>query len=181
MKSKLLFLSLALMMIVAASDFTQAQDEEEDLDPLRFYKAKYDTSFMAPIDAVREAVRKAIEDINCVVVQDVMKTNEDGWLKVIIKSDYCVFIEGDGTFDLLQKYSYEMPFIRGGSWRNGRMQYKFILTEKPDESVYVLLKGQMSGYEDSVTNRVHFWVSNGLYEHEMLMAIKRYLGEIVKE
>ncbi len=163
------------------SEAEEPVPEDEELDPLRFYKAKYDATFKAPMDIVAEAVEKAIEGIDCVIVQNVMKTNEDGWLKSIIKSDYCVFVEGDSTFDLLRLNSYEMPFIRGGAWKNGRMQYKFIVTEQPDETCYRLLKGNLSGFEHYVTNRVHFWVTNGIFEHDMLTAIERKIQELMKK
>jgi hypothetical protein len=175
---------LTLFALNISYNLLNSQEEDikpEDLDPLRFYKAKYEATYKAPIDVVTEAVRKAIEDINCVLIQDVLKTDQDGWLRAIIKSDYCVFAEGDSTFALLKKYSYEMPFIRGGAWSNGRMQYKFVITEKPDNKVYLLLKGNISGFEHYVTNRVHFWVSNGTLEHEILEAIENNIKEITEE
>jgi hypothetical protein len=154
---------------------------EEDLDPLRFYKPKYDATYEAPIDIVAKAVKKTLDDISCVIVQAKEKTDdEDGWARWIIKSDFCVFVEGDSSFTKLREKSYNMPFIRGGAWKNGRMQYKFVITEQPDEKVYLLLTGNMSGFEHFVTNRVHFWESNGQFEHEILVSIENNIKLLTK-
>ncbi len=156
--------------------------EEEELDPLRYFKPKYEEKFDANPQLVAEAIRKAIKDIDCVIVKDLEKPQKNGLLKILIKSDYCVISEGhDSTFDLVEKYSYKYPFIRGGSWLNLRLQYSFILKETKNEKTDMLLKTQMSGFEDNITNRVHFWKSNGLLEHAMLERIKKYVRDLKKE
>ncbi len=176
-----IFLTLGLTFF---SSNLFAQDEEvqnEELDPLRFYKPKYEETFSAPIEVVAKAVQKSLEDVSCAIVQMKEKTdNEDGWLRWIIKSDFCVFVEGDSTFIKLTEKSYKMPFIRGGAWRNGRMQYKFVITEQPDDKVYILLSSSLSGLEHYVTNRVHFWESNGQFEHDIFESIKKNI-EIISE
>lgn len=160
----------------------EEQNTEEELDPLRYYKNKYDATYTAPIEVVSKAVIKALDDIACVIVQKKEKTDdEDGWIRWVIKSDFCVFVEGDSTFVKLQERSYKMPFIRGGAWKSGRMQYKFVITEQPDDKVYLLLTGNMSGFEHFVTNRVHFWESNGQFEHDILTAIEKNIEELLIE
>jgi hypothetical protein len=51
------------------------------------------------------------------------------------------------------------------------MQYSFVITEQADGSTYLLLKGNLSGFENYVTNKVHFWESNGQLEQAILDAI----------
>ncbi|MFH1052047.1 MAG: hypothetical protein V1779_14090 [bacterium] len=182
---KNLFVIFFTTGLLFCGNYLWSQEEvqtEEELDPLRYYKPKYEATYSAPIEVVADAVTKAIEDINCAIVQKKEKTDdEDGWIRWIIKSDFCVFVEGDSTFIKLQQQSYKMPFIRGGAWRNGRMQYKFVITEQPDDKVYLLLSGNMSGLEHFVTNRVHFWESNGQFEHDILQTIDKNIEVIWEE
>jgi hypothetical protein len=42
--------------------------------------------------------------------------------------------------------------------------------------VEFLLKGEMSGREGYVTNEVHFWKSNGYFEHFLVERIKKILA-----
>jgi len=177
-----LFFAAAFLFFGTVALKAAFQDEQkEELDPLRYYQAKYEAEYNEPIQLVVDAVNKAIDDIDCVVTKNVMKTARNGRMKAIIRSDYCVFAEGDSTFDLIKKYSYKTPHIRGGSWLNGRMQYKFMLKEKNDSTVYLLLKGNLSGFEDTMTNRVHFWKSNGIFEHRMLESIKENIETLKEE
>jgi hypothetical protein len=73
-----------------------------------------------------------------------------------------------------------MPFIRGGKWVNGRMQFKFTVTQQTDKTCYLLLKGALSGFEGFVTNKVHFWESNGILETKMMESIDKNL-KLLKE
>jgi hypothetical protein len=163
-------LLLVVVSINLGQNLVLAQEETE-LDPLRFYRAKYDLTFSESFDIVKDAVTAVLEDIQCLTTQNVLKTDKDGFNRQIIKSDFCVFVEGDSTFNKLRTFSKEMPFIRGGTWKNGRMQYSFVITEQADGSTYLLLKGNLSGFENYVTNKVHFWESNGQLEQAILDAI----------
>ena len=139
-----------------------------------YYKKKYEKTFDYPFEVVWEAIKKSLTDKNCQVGYERYTQTDEGLYKGTIKSDYCVFTAGDDTtFATLKKYSLEVPFIRGGIWLNGRMEYKFKLRENDDGSVYVRLKGQISGFEDFVTHEVHFWESNGYLETKMLEAIEK--------
>jgi hypothetical protein len=103
---------------------------------------------------------------------------ETGALKGNIQSDFCVFsMAGNNVKDSLEKYSYKLPVIRGAVWENARMQYKFILKENEDLTVNILIKGDLSGREKNVTNEVHFWQSNGIFETQMIDRVKKILGE----
>jgi len=139
-----------------------------------YYKEKYEKTFNYPFEIVWNAVKQSIEGISCQIGYENYKQTDEGWYKGTIKSDYCVFSTGDDTtFATLKKYSLEVPYIRGGIWINGRMQYKFMLTEKEDGSVDLMLKGEISGFEEFVTNEVHFWKSIGIFETRMLKEIEK--------
>ncbi len=158
-------------------------DEEEETDPkMKYYKEKYEESYNYPFEVVWNAVKKALEAKGCMVDRESYRQDDEGYYKGKIRSDMCVFVDGtDSSGTLLKKYSVKMPFIRGGIWKNGRFQYKFIVKENPDGTVYLRLKGEMSGYEDHITQEVHFWdpskgeVSTGLLEAEMFRLISEQL------
>ncbi|MFP4526922.1 MAG: hypothetical protein ACLFQX_00110 [Candidatus Kapaibacterium sp.] len=144
---------------------------------LRYYKDKYEAVYNRPFEDVWAAVKESVKEIGCMVMTENYRQTDEGFFKGVIKSDMCVFVEGDETLDSLKKYSLKVPVIRGGIWTNGRMQYKFILKEQEDASVELLLNGEVSGWEDHVTSSVHFWQSNGMFETFMLNRINRKLEE----
>ncbi len=156
--------------------------KEEIPERLKFYKEKYELKVPAgglDIIAIYDICIKALEDGKCQVANKTLKPDEknNGLNKGKIESDFCVFANGkDETFDTLQKYSFKMPVIRGGIWINGRMQYKIYLKEYDDGAVDILIKGEISGMESFVTNEIHFWKSNGMFETTLLEAIKQKLG-----
>jgi hypothetical protein len=145
-----------------------------------YFKEKYEDTLTYSFEVVWNAIKLSLESINCLVSQEKYSQTDQGLFKGSLKSDYCVFSQGkDSTFDVLKKYSIEVPYIRGGMWLTGRMQYKFNLTEREDNTIYLLLKGEVSGWEEFVTHEVHFWKSNGYFEAMMLKRIKANC-EIVK-
>lgn len=147
-------------------------------EKLRYYKEKYEFVSKKQFTEVWNAIIQSLEIINCQVMQKKESQTETGSLKGNIQSDFCVFsMAGNNVKDSLEKYSLKMPIIRGAVWENARMQYKFILKENEDMTVNILIKGDLSGREKNVTNEVHFWQSNGIFETEMLERIKKILGE----
>lgn len=172
---RIILIILIGLLIATEMSFSQ---EEVELDPMRFYRAKYDLTFTLSYDIVKQAVVEVLNDMECIVAQNVSKTDKDGFSRQIIKSDYCVFVEGDSTSDIVKLLSKEMPFIRGGRWKNARMQYSFVVTEQADGSTYLLLKGSLSGFENFVTNKVHFWESNGQLEQNILDAITEKVKQL---
>ena len=145
-----------------------------------YYKEKYEDTLTYSFEVVWNAIKLSLENINCLISQEKYSQTDQGLFKGSLKSDYCVFSQGkDSTFEMLKLYSIEVPYIRGGSWLTGRMQYKFNLTEREDNTIYLLLKGEISGWEEFVTHEVHFWKSNGLFETNMLKKIRANC-EIVK-
>ncbi len=152
----------------------QEKDELKKSAIELYYKKKYEKTYNYPFEIVWQAIKKSLEDKYCQISYEKYSQTDNGLYKGSLHSDFCVFSAGrDTTFVTLKKFSYEVPFIRGGIWLNGRMQYKFKLTENDDGSVYVLLKGEISGFEDFVTHKVHFWKSNGFFETKMLEAIEK--------
>jgi len=166
---------ISLLLIFFTFNFFNliAQNSEEELDPMRFYKAKYELELKENINVVIEAVIEIFNELGCAIIQNTTKPDPDGYTKAIIKSDFCVIIEGKGSFDTLMYYSKtnDMPFIRGGIWNNGRIQYRFIIKENENGGCNLSLKATLSGLENNITHKVHFWESNGMLEHSILEAI----------
>ncbi len=197
-----LFVSVLLMFVVFVfSTYSQEEkkkEEEETIqfqeeeiqgleqpenipERLKFYKEKYEETFKENFDVVWRAIKKSLDDIGCMISYEKYQQDDEGYFNGTIKSDFCVFSFGkDTTFQVLKRYSYEMPLIRGGIWINGRIKYTFKVKENPDGTVFLSFKGQLSGFEDFVTHQVHFWKSNGILETQMLERIKNNLN-LVKE
>lgn len=173
----LLFVSLAFAANIFADD-TPSEDELNYEDPrLKNYKERYEESFDKSFDEVWEATISSIEELNCMLITKNTSQNDEGFLKGKIKSDFCVFSSGkDSTFKVLQRESLEVPFIRGGSWISGRKQYTIVLKEQEDGTVNMILKCEISGREDHVTKRIHFWKSVGNFETDMIESIKSKLN-----
>lgn len=146
-------------------------------EAMKYFKDKY----YEELDGVYfedawNAVIESLSDQGCELMTKVQKDNDEGFLKGVLKSEFCVFVNNDSTFDLLRIYSVKMPVIRGGIWTNGRIQYKIIIEEINDgEGVSILINGELSGSEENVTNEVHFWASNGWFETDLMYRIKNKL------
>ncbi|HPI20343.1 MAG TPA: hypothetical protein PKY56_08230 [Candidatus Kapabacteria bacterium] len=161
----------------AQTDSTEEYDEDIP-DRLRFYKEQYEETYNFTFEIVWGAVKKAIENTGCLIEQESSPKQVDGLYKGSVKSNMCVFVENtDSTFALLNNFSYHLPVIYGGVWINGRIQYKFSIREQQDGSCKVILKTEMSGFEQKVTSQVHFWKSNGLLEMAILDKVKKILEE----
>ncbi|MFN3781144.1 MAG: hypothetical protein ACK4SO_03085, partial [Candidatus Kapaibacteriota bacterium] len=159
------------------------QEEEKELpERLKYYREKYEETFNEEFDVVWRAIKKSLDDINCMISYEKYQQDDEGFLSGTIKSDFCVFTMGkDTTFKVLKRYSYEMPLIRGGIWINGRIQYTFKVKENKDGTVYLSFTGRLSGFEDFVTHQVHFWKSNGILETKMLESIKNNIPLVRSE
>lgn len=148
--------------------------KEEVDEKMKYYKEKYEATFDAPFEVVYRAAKQSITDLSCMIMNESYSQTDEGLYKGKVKSDICVLIDNkDSTWDVLQKYSVDLPIIRGGVWQNGGIQYSFILKETKDGKVNVTLKGEMSGFEEYVTYQRHFWVSNGHLETMMLERLKK--------
>lgn len=169
--------SYALLQDEEEEDWESDSYEIKD-SPMKYYKDKYEKDYDMLLEEVYQAVKAAItEDMNCMIITETTKTDDDGFLKAVIKSDFCILAIGsDTTMPVMKRYSKDFPVIRGGVWENGRIQYKFLLKENEDGSTHILLKAELSGREQYVTRKVQFWESNGLLEKEMFDMIDRNLG-----
>jgi hypothetical protein len=144
---------------------------------IKYYQKKYEITTTKPFEEVFQAIKTIFESGSCLLITKTSKQDDKGNYKGTIQSDFCVFVsESDYTYDSLDYYSMKVPIIRGAVWKNGRVQYKFLLKELEDASVNIVIKAEISGYEGSMTNEVHFWESNGYFEHRMMQKIKESLG-----
>ncbi len=164
-------------------EFPEEEEMMEDAPPakeerMKYYQEKFEETYQNVLfEDVWNAVKQSIKDINCAIIKDSYSQNDEGFYKGVIKSDFCIFAMGDKTLENLEKYSIKVPVIRGGTWHTGRMQYKFIIEENDDGSVYLRLVGEISGFESYVTEQVHFWESNGYLEHMMMKRLRKNLKE----
>jgi hypothetical protein len=144
---------------------------------MKFFREKYELNFPnETFEHVFKAITKSLEEKSCQLMKKTYNQNDQGFYKGTVISDYCIFAMGkDTTIDNLKLYSIAVPIIRGGVWTTGRFQYKFIIEEKEDGSVYFRIKGEVSGFESFVTESVHFWESNGYLETKMMERVKRHI------
>jgi hypothetical protein len=130
-----------------------------------------------------KATKKALSDMGCRIEVEKTEQGSDNLYKSNIRTEFYIFATGlDTTKDVAERYSCEgdscenFPFIRGGEFVSARIQYKMFLREKEDNSVDFRLEGELSGYEQWVTHKVHFWDSNGILETEFFNRVKANLG-----
>jgi hypothetical protein len=150
--------------------------KEEVPESKRYFKERYEETFNAPFETVWNAVKKSLDGLSCMVAQQKYSQTDEGLYKGTIKSDFCVLTLGDTTFKVMKKYSMDFPLIPGGVWLNGRIQHTYIVKETADHKVNLLLRSELSGFEDFVTHEVHFWKSNGMLETRMLESIRKNLA-----
>lgn len=164
---------LAVLTFVSLLFFTNQHltAQQEDLLPPIEIKETLQGDF----PTVLNAVKKTIKDNGCMIedAKDPKITEEDLY-KIVIRTNMCVYVVGeDSTLVTMQRYSRAVPVIRAGRWVNGRIQYRIILTENADRtSTNLVLKSEMSGFEDYVTSKVHFWNSNGVLENQFMQQLK---------
>lgn len=158
--------------------------EKEIPENMKYHAEKYEHIFSDFFfDEVWNATIEAVEATNCFVAQKSSRQDDEGFYKGKIVSDFCVLASTDmgediDVYDTLKFYSVQVPVIRGGVWKNGRIQYKIIIKENEDETVRLLIKSELSGLEEYVTNEVHFWESSGWLEHFLMEDIKARLEDL---
>lgn len=188
MKSlKLILAIFALLALISNS--SKAQDEVVIPESMKLFKMKYEIVIEKDFETVWNAANKAIEELGCQTIKKTTKQNDEGLYKGFLHSDFCVFVTGEYSYDTLKKYSAEIlhkdnlekiisiPFIRGGDWINGRVQYKFTINEKEPGKVTIVLVVELSGMEQHITGKIHFWTSNGIFEDRILEKIKSYCSQ----
>lgn len=166
----LLLLSIVSLFFISA---VKAQDDDVP-ERLKYYKEKYEEVFDAPFVTVWNSIKEIITVSGCQLTSQKYSQTDEGYYKGIIRTDYCIFATGpDSSYKLCQMYQMDMPYLPSAKWISGRINYKIILKEMPDGKVSMTLTSEMSGYEVSVTNKVHFWKSNGLLEHQIIEEFKK--------
>lgn len=131
-----------------------------------------------PFPTVWKAIHKALETMNCRVETEKKAESETGLFRGNIRTENCIFVTGeDSTLDRLEQYGV-VPTIRAGRWVSGRSQMKFIIKEKDDETTDVRLTTEISGFEEYVTQKVHFWNSNGVLDAQVMEKIKEALADM---
>lgn len=181
-QSMLTIFTLIVLLAITSSPFIYSQDDDDwrakEQSDTRFpyLKDKYEDTLNLPFEQVWEAAIACIDSINCQIITKNPRQGDDGLYRGTIQSDFCVFALGDTVLRNLKYYSVEVPFIRGGIWANARFQYKFVIKELENGACSVRIIGEVSGFENHVTNKVHFWQSNGFKEFQMLERLKKFLG-----
>ena len=186
--NKILLLNLFLIInigILFADDPAPTEKKEDEDDwkkseyvestKHKYLKEVYEMTLNHPFEDVFRATITSIEADHCLIMSKNTRQTDDGLYLGNIKSDYCLFAAGDTTLENLKYYSVDLPFIRGGVWKTGRMQYKFQLKELADGNTYIKVAGEISGHETLVTKKVHFWQSNGYLETMILERVKKIL------
>jgi len=185
---------MALLILPSVSLFSQDDENTYEVESvLKYWKEKYEITIKdQTFENVLKTVRKNVTYWNgdkcdtCSIIQYNMKTNDEGFAKGSITSNFCVIAVGDTAYKTALPYSVvqssetmghkQMPFIPGGKWQNIRIQFKFKLEENADETITITLKNaEMSGMEEYVTRKVHFWESNGLFETSIMEKIQNDL------
>jgi len=175
-----LVLSLFLLIFCSFTFLLHAQtdkeDEEKVPEKLKYFKEKYEEVYETDFETAWQACEKFILDRPCQILTQKVKETEEGRSRGVLRSELCIFAQGDTVFKKIQLYSLDPPFIRGGVWTSGRMQYTFIVTELENNKVNIELKGEISGFENHVTFKAHFFQSRGLLE---FMAFE-YIADFIK-
>ena len=152
-----------LAVILAPAATTLAQDQVILRDTL-------DASF----GTVWSSMQESMAEMACGKAQTnkvIEPEDELGFYKGQYISDFCMLATGeDTTADYMEQFG-DLPRIRGGIWITGRIQYKVNVKEIGVRQTVMILRAELSGFEEFITNRVYFWTSNGILERQMRDAI----------
>lgn len=167
---------VATLLVLACSATTSLAQQAEQL--------VLNEVLVGSFGKVWTAVQRAMAENQCGKPQNlkvIEPEDVDGFYKGIYVSDYCVLASGEETTaDDMEKYG-KIPRIRNGIWVNGRIQYRLNVREEQRNSTRIILKAELSGFEEYITNQMHFWNSNGDLERKMLELIKKYTAEEVSK
>lgn len=181
MKTKIKLLLFTFLFIFSSFSFlsyAQTDNEESEKIPekLKYFKEKYEEIYETDFETAWQACESFITSLPCQILTQKVKETDEGKSRGVLRSELCIFAQGDSVFKKIQLYSLDPPFIRGGVWTSGRMQYTFIVTELESKKISVELKGEVSGFENHVTFKAHFFSSRGLLE---FMAFET-IGNVIK-
>lgn len=128
----------------------------------------------ASFGKVWDAIKTSMTELGCAKAQTEKITEpaeEGGFYTGLYVSDFCVIAKGEDTTKQYMEQFGELPRIRGGIWITGRVQYKINVKEEGIRQTKIILRAEVSGFEEFITNAVHFWVSNGILEQRMMDSI----------
>lgn len=173
MQRPLRALVLALTVLVVGSTVdVRAEDPQQQI--------VLEETFPVSFGKVWAAIKQSMDVIACGKPQTekVIEPEEvDGFYKGLYVSDYCMLSKGeDGTRDTIEVYS-NVPRIRSGIWISARVQFKISVREESRNKTKIVLKAEMSGFEEFITSQVHFWNSNGILENRMMTMIKTFVAQ----
>lgn len=158
----LLCLSVFLTSVVTVS----AEDPQKQVVLTKVVSASF--------GKVWDAIKNSMQELGCSKPQTEKITEpaeEGGFYTGLYVSDFCVISKGeDSTKNYMEQFG-ELPRIRGGIWVAGRVQYKVNVKEEGIRQTKIILRAEVSGFEEFITNAIHFWTSNGILEQRMMDAI----------
>lgn len=171
---KFIFSSLIILFVSCLLDVTPLRAQfEEDLPQITT-----EDTLKASIRTVWKGIKRAFYQLGTFSdpsTRDPKMDEKTGLYRGFIRSDFRVFASGsDSTADVLERYG-RLPVIRGGTWKAGRVKYEFKVKELAEDLTYVALVCGISGYEEGVTNEVHFWNSNGILDKEIMDLLKKLI------
>lgn len=128
----------------------------------------------ASFGKVWDAIQSSMRELGCSKPQTEKITEpaeEGGFYTGLYVSDFCVIVKGeDSTKQYMEQFG-QIPRIRGGIWVAGRVQYKVNVKEEGIRQTKIILRAEVSGFEEFITNAIHFWTSNGILEQRMMDSI----------
>lgn len=171
---KLFFSTLLVLCIACLVNATPLHAQfEEDLPQITT-----EDTLKASIRTVWKGIKRAFNELGTFSdpsTRDPKMDEKTGLYRGFIRSDFRVFTGGkDTTVEVLERYG-RLPVIRGGTWMAGRVKYEFKVREIAEDLTYVSLVCGISGYEEGVTNEVHFWNSNGILDKEIMELLKKLI------
>jgi len=180
---KKIFFTLIVFTIAFTSLIAQDnKNEGSSSDRLRYYKEKYEETFNAPFEVVWASVKDIIKNMGAQISQQKTSQDDSGLWKGVIRTDNYIFTEGqDSSYRIHQRYQYNMIYVPGGLWDNGRVNYKVILKETSVNNVSMVLVAELSGLETHVSGEYHFWKSNGLLEKQFIDQLKEIVQKKTKK
>lgn len=124
----------------------------------------------APFGTVWSSLEESMQEMSCGKPQTSKITDPEdelGFYRGQYISDFCILATGEDTTRTYMVQFGALPPIRGGIWITGRVQYKVNIKEIGVRKTVMILRAELSGFEEFITNAVHFWVSNGILERRM--------------
>lgn len=169
------FFSLAMSVVVLGA-FTMMSSTA--MAPMKDTKKVYDADF----GSVYKAVKSAIGATGCLLEKDVAKEGADGLFKGKVASTFCVLYSGVDSADFwMDKYAHKVPNVRAATWSSLRVQYTFYLQENEEGMTELKLQTELSGFEEYITSKFHFFDSNGILDEEIMASIDAFVEQYENE